>query len=230
MGWSEPIDGYCERLTSAFWAEPVNALSNLAFIAAAVLGLLVWRRFDRRGRRARLGRDWTGLALVCLVAVIGLGSFLFHTFANRWSSLADVVPIAVFIYAYFAVALHRLLGLGAWPTALATLLFLGLSRLAGPLFGGLVGGSAPYVPALVALVAIGLLLMERGKAEGRLVLSAGLVFTLSLALRIADAPFCSSWPLGTHFLWHGLNAVTLALLLVAIIRHLPERRRRKITA
>ena len=29
------IDLYCERLDSSFWAEPINALTNVAFIIAA---------------------------------------------------------------------------------------------------------------------------------------------------------------------------------------------------
>ncbi|BDA86968.1 membrane protein [Aureimonas sp. SA4125] len=230
MNWTDPIDGYCERLTASFWAEPVNAVSNLAFLVAAGLGLALWRRIDRHGRGARQARDWASLALVGVVAVIGVGSFLFHTFANLWSSLADVLPIAVFIYAYFALALYRLVGLGAITAALGTLCFIGLSRFAGDVFGGIVGSSASYVPALLALFAIGLALLARRKPEGPLVLAAGLVFTLSLALRIADAPLCPTWPVGTHFLWHVLNAVTLGLLLVAAIRHGPRRRPRRITA
>jgi hypothetical protein len=230
MQWTAPIDGYCERLSDAFWAEPVNALSNLAFLIAAGLGLALWRHADRRDRSPGQGRDWASLALVALVATIGTGSFLFHTFANVWSSLADVVPIAVFIYAYFALALRRLVGLSFWPTTLATLGFFGFSFLAGPLFGPLVGGSAAYVPALLALVAIGSFLIGTGKPGGGEVLAAGLVFTLSLAMRIADAPLCASWPQGTHFLWHGLNAVTLGLLLAAAIRHAPPRRPGRITA
>lgn len=230
MQWTAPIDAYCERLTDAFWAEPINALSNLAFLVAAGLGLALWRRHDRRRRAARQGRDWAGLSLVALVATIGIGSFLFHTFANVWSGLADVIPIAVFIYAYFALALRRLVGLSVWLTALSTLCFFGFSFLARPLFGPLVGSSAAYVPALLALVAIGAFLIAVRKPEGGVILSAGLVFTLSLAFRIADAPLCAAWPPGTHFLWHGLNAVTLGLLLVATVRHAPPQRPGRINA
>jgi hypothetical protein len=230
MQWTAPIDGYCERLTDAFWAEPINALSNLAFLVAAAIGLALWRRRDRRPRPPRQRRDWVGLALVALVATIGVGSFLFHTFANVWSGLADVVPIAVFIYAYFALALRRLVGLSRWLTTLSTLGFFAFSFLADPLFGPLVGGSAAYVPALLALVAIGSFLIATHRPEGGVVLTAGLVFTLSLGMRIADAPLCPAWPHGTHFLWHGLNAVTLGLLLVAAIRHVPPPRPGRITA
>ena len=32
--WTRQIDIYCERLGPGFWAEPVNALSNGAFLVA----------------------------------------------------------------------------------------------------------------------------------------------------------------------------------------------------
>lgn len=38
------IDLYCERTTSAFWAEPVNALTNLAFVIAGLWGVAAVRR------------------------------------------------------------------------------------------------------------------------------------------------------------------------------------------
>jgi hypothetical protein len=42
---------------------------------------------------------------------VGVGSFLFHTFANRWSLIADILPIAVVIYSFIFVALTRFLRL-----------------------------------------------------------------------------------------------------------------------
>jgi hypothetical protein len=214
MEWTQAIDSYCERTSAAFWAEPVNAATNLAFLVAALLGFVLWRRSGRR--------DSASLFLVILVGVIGIGSFLFHTFANRWSSLADIVPISVFIYAYFGLALVRFVGLGRGVAALATLAFLGASVAAGPLLAPLAGSSSGYFPALAALIAVGGGLTLAGRAPGPLVLAAGGVFAVSLAFRMADQPVCADWPLGTHFGWHILNATTLGLLLVAAIRTPPR--------
>ena len=83
------IDLYCERTTAAFWAEPVNALTNAAFLMAALIG---WRAARSTGRR-----DGPMILLIALTASIGVGSFLFHTVATRWAALADVVPISLFI-------------------------------------------------------------------------------------------------------------------------------------
>ena len=38
------IDLYCERLSPGIWAEPINALTNLAFLVAA---FAAWRLTDQ---------------------------------------------------------------------------------------------------------------------------------------------------------------------------------------
>src|SRR6266436_1432266 len=105
MDWSTPIDLYCERTDASFWAEPANALSNAAFLIAAAAAFWLWRRAG--------SRDWPALALIVVVVAVGIGSFAFHTLATRGAMLADVIPIAVFIYGYLLLALRRFLGLAA---------------------------------------------------------------------------------------------------------------------
>ncbi|RFC62529.1 hypothetical protein DYI37_14835 [Fulvimarina endophytica] len=213
MDWTSPIDAYCERTDPSFWAEPVNAVTNAAFLIAPFLA------YALASRRAGSVVGWAELALSAIVFVIGIGSFLFHTVATRWAALADVLPIAVFIFSYFAYALSRFVGLGWIGTLLATILFLAASQLAEPAFAWAVGSSAGYMPGLLAMLGIGGFLVSRAHPAGRAVLGAGAVFTLSLAFRIADGPVCDHWALGTHFLWHILNATTLGLLLYAAMRH-----------
>ncbi|KQT64428.1 MULTISPECIES: ceramidase domain-containing protein [unclassified Aureimonas] len=229
MAWTDPIDAYCERLGPGFWAEPLNAWTNLAFLLAAILAFRLWRRLDRRAHAECRRRDLASLALVVLVGVIGIGSFLFHTFADRWSVLADVVPIGIFIYAYLALALRRFADLARWKALVATLLFAGASVLVETALEPALGGSAAYAPALLALFGLGGWLVATGRRPGRLVLGAGLVFAVSLTLRTLDGPLCASVPIGTHFLWHILNAATLGLLLLAAVRQGPRPVKRRIT-
>lgn len=212
MDWTAAIDAYCERTDAAFWSEPVNALTNLAFLLAALWAFRRWR--------ASGGGDRATLALIALVAIIGAGSFLFHTFANRWSALTDVLPITAFIYGFYALALRRLVGLSRLATGLGTVALMAFSQFGAPLAEPLLGSSEAYLPALLALYGVGAWLVIRGRgAAGRGLLLAGAVFTLSLFFRMADDPVCPYWPLGTHFLWHGLNAVTLALCLRVALNH-----------
>lgn len=163
-GWSTPIDLYCERGDASFWAEPVNALSNVAFLVAAGLALVAWRRLPER--------DWPAAVLIAVTAAVGIGSFLFHTFANRWSLLADVIPIAIFIYGFFLLAMRRFLGMGIVGGILATGVFLAFSAVFGRLWAAIFGpeatlnGSIGYFPAALALLGVGgLLVLSAGRAQ-----------------------------------------------------------------
>lgn len=205
MDWTAPVDAYCERLGPGFWSEPANALSNAAFLLAAWVA----------GRAAcRAPSDQPVLLLALLVGVVGVGSFLFHTFANAWSGLADVIPIGLFINGYFFLALRRFFLLSMRAALIGTVLFLAAGLALPPYLEDVLPyGSASYAPALLALFGVGGLLMLRGHPAGRPVLGAGALFALSLGLRTADMPLCHTFPLGTHFFWHGLNALVLWCLL-----------------
>lgn len=209
MDWTAPVDAYCERVGPAFWAEPLNAVSNAAFLIAAVAA---WQLLRRRG-----GGDIPSLSLTLLVAAIGSGSFLFHTFANRWSALADVIPIAVFIHAYLFVALRRFFGLSVRAGLGIVIAFALASAGAGGILRAAFGSTGGYVPAFLAMAATGLALYRRNPQASRGLLMAACVFLPSMALRMADGPLCGCWPWGTHFLWHACNAATLYLLLRAAI-------------
>ncbi|MCZ8163840.1 MAG: ceramidase domain-containing protein [Beijerinckiaceae bacterium] len=223
---------YCERLGSpAFWAEPLNALTNAGFVLAAGMAFWLWRQ--------RHPRDVAGLVLILLMTAIGIGSFLFHTIPNRRTVLMDVLPIQGFILLYFGLAIRRFLGAPLWLAWVGPVLFFvasaGLVQVAGP---NTLRGGIGYVPALLALFGFGLALAARSRrAEparagltgdaarpiARALLLAGGLFTLSLALRTLDRPLCSAWPWGLHFLWHLLNATVLGLLALAAIRAVTPR-------
>ena len=83
--WNKQLFSYCERaLDGAYWAEPINAVTNAAFWMAAIAALILWLR------AARSERHFVDLILIALLLAIGTGSFLFHTHATRWAVLADV--------------------------------------------------------------------------------------------------------------------------------------------
>jgi hypothetical protein len=202
--WSTPIDLYCERVTPSFWAEPVNALSNLAFLIAAFAAFDLWRREGKGDRPI--------LALIVVTAAVGLGSFAFHTLATRGAMLLDITPIGIFIYGYFLLALRRFLLL-SWLASLTLLigfivLSLGLSSLVPR---QVLNGSSGYFPALTALIILGWML--RGHRAGQAMLVAAGLFVVSLIFRIVDLDICAAWPLGTHFLWHLFNAAVLYTVL-----------------
>jgi hypothetical protein len=203
MDWSTPIDLYCERTDASFWSEPANALTNAAFLIAAAAAFSSWRRAG--------GRDRPALALIAVVVAVGIGSFIFHTVATRGALLADVIPIAVFIYAYLLLALRRFVHLPLAVSIAVVVAYVAgaeaLSRLAPP---RAFNGSIDYLPALIALIAVAL--AAHGPARRGLGLAAA-IFAGSLALRTLDIAVCDAFPLGTHFVWHMLNATLLYMLL-----------------
>ena len=209
------ISIYCERTGPEFWSEPLNAVTNLAFIIAAFV--LVWLILDAGSAIRRDAGIWL---LTGLVFVIGIGSGLFHTFATRWALLMDVIPIAFFILTYTWYAVRRLAAAPAWVCALSVAAVLGLAMAVPPLTG-FRGGS--YVAALTALVVIGgYLKFGRGIAAGgqpggAALLFAAATFAVSLTFRTIDAPLCEAVPLGTHFMWHVLNRCVLFLVVRALV-------------
>lgn len=203
------IDIYCERTGPGPWAEPLNALTNLAFFVAA---LAAYRRARRRG-----GPAFEDGLLIVLIALIGAGSSLFHTLANRWSELADIVPILLYQLAFIAIYARRAMRCGLAGSAAFLGLFLVLSWLSGLAPRDWLNGSLGYAPALLFLFGLGAYHYARDLPERASLLLAACLFTLSLAFRSLDMLVCPAFPAGVHFIWHMLNAGVLFLTLRALL-------------
>lgn len=208
------VDLYCERLDGGYWAEPVNALTNLFFVAAGLWGFLLIRR-GNGGRWAILMAWW--------VCAIGVGSWLFHTHANRLTMWADIVPIGGFTIAYILYNLRIFMGF-SWPRSLihftAFTVVIGAVTASLPSWlHELTNGSSAYLPPFAALIYFGLFAVVSGKPVGWFNVAAGCLFAVSLTFRSIDMNICDALPLGTHFMWHTLSAAMLAIILLAIARY-----------
>ena len=190
------LDLYCERLGPGLLAEPLNAITNGAFLVAA------WRL-------ASLARGDRGvLALAALALAIGVGSSLFHTFATGWALAADVLPILLFQLLFLLLYLRRRAGLALAPAAGLCLAFL-LACLAGRDFPGVLNGSLAYAPTLAVLAVLAW--HQLRQEQSALLLAATGLFSLSLLLRSLDNALCPLFPIGTHLFWHLFNAAVLVL-------------------
>ncbi len=242
LGAWDQVGCYCERaLNPDFWAEPINAMTNLAFLFTALFAYT-----DLRAKGPHSGTREI-LVLIGLAMLVGVGSFMFHTFATGWARLTDVTPITLFITVYLVTALRRFLGMSLLSAlgvtglvvVITLVMFLCDELMPGRLCSALnssFSGSLAYVPALAVMAIFGSVLYRHKHPVTDWVLSAFCVFTLSLILRALD-----DWPkgngigcmtremgeqavsLGTHSLWHILNAVMLYLLLRALIENLPSK-------
>ncbi|MEX0371179.1 MAG: ceramidase domain-containing protein [Tateyamaria sp.] len=208
------IDGYCERIGPDYWAEPVNAVTNAAFVMVA---LWMWRR--------SVGVPWAR-SLSVILGLIGIGSYLFHTHAQVWSAIADVTPIAAFILLYIFAINRDVWGLRTiWALAL-TALFFPYAAVTIPVFQHvpILGVSAGYlpVPALILIYAVLLWRQQRDLARGFVI--GAVILLVSLTARSVDELLCAHVPLGTHFLWHILNAVMLGWMIEVYVRHIKRAR------
>jgi hypothetical protein len=204
------IDLYCERTGPGFWSEPANALSNAAFLLAAAV---VWYRARAAGPpHARDAR-----VLAALLALIGTGSFLFHTLATVWAAWLDQGAIALYIYAFLWLFLARIAALPWWGALGGLGVFAVASRaLTAPFPPGSLNGSYAYFPALLALALLAAYAWRRGNAGATRLAAAAGVFVVAIVFRSVDLTLCDPWPLGTHFVWHGLIAGVAYLTATAL--------------
>ncbi|WP_299373652.1 ceramidase domain-containing protein [uncultured Tateyamaria sp.] len=206
------IDGYCERVGPDYWAEPVNAVTNAAFVLVA---LWMWRR-SAGVPMARV--------LSVVLGLIGIGSYLFHTHAQVWSAIADVAPIGAFILFYIFAVNRDVWGMRTVWAVGATALFVPYAALTIPLFQYLpvLGVSAGYVPVPVLILIYAALLWWRAPRLARGFVLGAVILLVSLTARSVDEALCTQLPLGTHFLWHILNAVMLGWMIEVYRRYVSD--------
>lgn len=200
--WTTIVDLYCERVGAALLAEPLNAASNIAFFVAAWIAWRDTRTYSSRPPELAL--------LIALITAIGIGSGLFHVFATTWARILDVVPILLFQLTFISLYAIRVLGWRKAYAAAGTLSFLAAALFARQ-FPALFNGSAAYIPAIGVLFLLGIYHYLAERSEKWLLIAAGGVLTASLFFRTYDTAFCSTFPAGTHFLWHLLNPIVLYL-------------------
>lgn len=203
MDNADYIDIYCERVTGAFWAEPINAITNLAFLIAAWFAYRFWK--------AKAAGEKEILALCAILGVIGVGSFLFHTFATHWSMLADVLPIALFIHLAIFSAAYRVFGLGRITSIAVVAAFFAFNFACEKYIPAeWLNRSITYLPAFLALLTMTLLARAKGLQAYRSFFVATILFVASLSLRSIDMAMCeTTGGIGTHFMWHVLNGLLL---------------------
>lgn len=208
MELSTYIDIYCERVAPGLFNEPLNLISNLAFLISAAA---VWKMTGDR-------RPPMVTALITTLAMIGIGSGLFHSFATAWASIADVLPIALFVLLYVFAATRdflRLCAIGAWGAVILTLPWTWLVGMGVAKVLPLYASSSVYVAILllIALYALIALVAGERKVAGGLLIGSFLL-GVSITFRAYDIPVCDALPIGVHYMWHLLNAIVLGWMIM----------------
>ena len=210
MYLSQSIDIYCERLDVGIWAEPINAVTNFAFILAAII---MWIRCKNLVE---------GRVLAFLLFSIGCGSFLFHTFAQTWAAILDVTPILIFILTYIYAANRRFLVWSKRMSITGVILFLPYQFLVVSILSSIqfFGSSAQYVPVAILIFFYSALLHKSKTNLSRELFVGATILSLSIFARTIDEPLCLIVSVGTHFIWHILNAIMLSWMIEILRRHM----------
>lgn len=209
MDWTRTIDIYCERTDASYWSEPINAVTNFAFIIAA---LIMWRRTAGAA---------PGRLLSAILFAIGLGSWLFHTHATAWSATADTLPIMAFTLVYIFLATKDFLNFPIWAALLGAVAYIPYTMALTPVFEALpfFSVSSFYWPLPVLIFAYAAILCRRAPVLARNLATGAGILCLSLTARSVDQGLCQAIPFGTHWLWHCLNAIMLGWMIETWRRH-----------
>jgi len=205
------VDLYCERVDPGFWAEPVNAFTNIGFVFVA---WFIWRIAVREQ-----AHNSSIAAIAGMIVAIGIGSFLFHTMATPFTRWLDIIPIFVFQLSYIGFYTRRVVNLPVAVIGILLLVFLAAS-VYGRQFPDVMNGSLIYAPALLVIFVLGLYHYQSQMVERSLLIGAASIFLLSIFFRSIDNMICTQLVLGTHFLWHILNALVIYLAMRALIVNL----------
>ncbi len=184
---------YCESLIGYFFPQPLNIISNVAFLIAAFLAY----RYLRNHRVSRL------YILPILLGIIGIGSAWWHITNSRLGDILDTFSIVLFASVAVLLLLTEI-AKSKVVTALSFILLLSLVLITERFAAW--NGSLPYVVLLIGFVIIGVIYIKKIPSAKSVFLSAILIFLIAIVFRSVDIILCPCIPFGTHFLWHVLLA------------------------
>jgi hypothetical protein len=202
------MDVYCERVGPGLLAEPLNAVSNISFLLAAWAAWVLAKRTGALSAGVRV--------LIVLAALVGIGSFLWHTYPTSLTLILDIVPILIFIIWYIWLYARNVIDMRSIFAVACVAAFL-LATFVAIQYSDVLHGALVYVPSLMVPLVFGVFhATERRVARFTLLAAAG-VFVAALFFRTIDNEICSVLPIGTHFLWHILIGLVTYLVMRSLI-------------
>ncbi len=205
---------YCERgVSKELLAEPINALTNIAFPIAGFLGYKLLKEKGIKSKELR--------ALPWILSAVGFGSFLYHTARNSTTLIFDALPIYIFILYALFLTLNELFK-SRVRSVLVLSGFIGVVALLTMYVPReFMNGSIRHITAITFILFIGWIAVKK---YGTPVVKpfAGVIglYACAIFFRSIDAWICTWIPVGTHFLWHVLSAFAgyQAIHLLAVLK------------
>ena len=203
------MDAYCERVGMGVFAEPLNAVSNVSFLLAALAAWVLAKRTGALSVGVRV--------LIAIGASVGIGSILWHTYPTMLTLILDSVPILIFIIWYIWLYARNVIGMRPLFAVACAAAFLLATFLALP-FAGVLHGAFVYTPGLIVTLVLGVFhARERRRAARFTLLAAAGVYLAALFFRTIDNEVCPVLPIGTHFLWHLLIGLVTYLAMRSLM-------------
>lgn len=200
----------CENLGDGFLAQPINAVSSLAFTVVA----LALVPFARSGTGVESVVRWVFLAAL---AATGVGSFLYHGPQGPGSQFLHDITFVATLELIAVANLSVALGWSAgrlWAVYAAALGTSSLLLAATPTATNALAGIA-----VLAVFAGDIALRRRSDSDTRWSLAAGLAMVMAIIFFVlgrTDSPVCDSDSLfQAHALWHILSAVAISAYFVS---------------
>ncbi len=207
--------GICERHSLGWMGEPLNVLSSFAFMVVAVAIYRYYKREEDIQRRW----IWDIHALTFITFIIGFNSVIFHAFPNPTTELMDTLAIVFFIILYFWSVLFRIGRCNLFQASVCFVAFVGGSHILVHQFPNALNDSIGYLSSMIALIIIAVHLHLKARPSSQYFMLAAITGICSLFCRAIDKEVCPMLPVGTHFIWHTLNATLLYILLKQLIRN-----------
>ena len=216
MNYSGPI--YCETGHPwLFMAEPVNTITNIFIIVAAILALReVWR--------ARIGMPFDLAVLLFLLFATGIGSFFWHGFRSRVALAFDALPGLLFLFVMAGLWFRALFGSLAGIAGALGLAALAVGAVAlGRHYEAGLPPAFIFTPAFAVIALVGIALVAAtSRRFGGQIAGLGLLAILcgvsAAVCRSIDLLTCRTIPFGTHFLWHILLSLAAYLSIAMLTR------------
>ena len=202
------MDAYCERIGPGLLAEPLNAVSNVSFLLAALAAWVLAERTGTLSARVRV--------LIALAASVGIGSILWHTYPTMLTLILDSVPILIFIIWFIWLYTRNVIGMRPLFAVTCDAAFV-LGTFFFIQFADVLHGAFVYTPGLIVTLMLGVFhARERTVARFTLLAAAG-VYLAALFFRTIDNEICPVLPIGTHFLWHLLIGLVTYLAMRSLM-------------
>ncbi|MFZ5503498.1 MAG: hypothetical protein ACOY3V_08260 [Pseudomonadota bacterium] len=203
------VGHYCGRFVDGIWGEPQNSFSNIIFVIGAYYAWCAWRKAESRDPVVQIA--------FVLGALIGIGSFVFHSYPNPVTLYVDLVLIQIFVLVYFGYVGSRYFCANKTAIVLSIGTFFIIRQLwIAYMPKGLLGGGISHIPTLVLLIFCGIYFFSKLRRLSLFLFSASALYFTAVIIRSWDLYVCDSFPIGLHWTWHILTGLTVSVLLYAV--------------